>query len=759
MHVQQRYNPSHHRPSYGGAAVPTSAGAAHPTPSAAGPTYRTSSTNRPSSTQASSTSAAFGGRIEFKDNCDAIVEERTNGRVVNRWRCGRILGRGGFAKCFEFINCETRETVACKVIEKASLSKPKAWQKLQSEIAIHKKMRHVHIVNFLSTFQDSYYVYITLEIALDQTLMELMKQRGRFTVPETQYFMQQIISSVQYMHDNNVIHRDLKLGNVMLHEMVVKIGDFGLAAEVAYDGERKRTICGTPNYIAPEILEGSHSFEVDVWSIGVILYTMLVGKPPFETADVKTTYSRIKQCKYSFPADVEVSDSAKRLVHRILQATPTKRPTLAEIRSDIFFQIPVPPVMTPVSLLADSNVPRARGFDAAAFTEYEHARGANKGGAVTERGREPLRNMIPNVDPAGPKSARAGSCRDISPPAGIPTTVITPLATNGISMPRSGSVGALRYASHSPPATSAWGPSVDRERILTSVSPPAAVPTAHLIVPSRSGSPTPGPIPIVVSSTEPVATSKSAPRNEPPCEDEEDDHHLTRMHDNLHKTLLQQDAHAEAGPGGVCPGGPTVWVTEYADFSHKYGLAYRLNTGNTGVHYNDNTKMIWDHGSNNVEYVARQKETLYGQVVAQDSCSTFNMDVPPSTLTKKVTLIKYFRTYLTRTAPTKDGGVDVIACTNGRHPQAVLPSGDTTTYVKRWMLTKDAIIFRMSNRTIQVCFFDKTEIVLSSESKVVTYTDKLGFRKTYTLKEAGLKDEVAPRLQYTKDVLFRLIQK
>lgn len=94
-----------------------------------------------------------------------------------------------------------------------------------------------------------------------------------------------------------MIHRDLKLGNLFLSDkMELKLADFGLAAKLEFDGEKKKTICGTPNYIAPEILEGKsgHSYEVDVWSLGVVIYTMLIGKPPFETNDVKTTYRKIR---------------------------------------------------------------------------------------------------------------------------------------------------------------------------------------------------------------------------------------------------------------------------------------------------------------------------------------------------------------------------------------------------------------------------------------------------------------------------------
>ena len=128
------------------------------------------------------------------------------------------------------------------------------------------------------------------------------------------YYVSQIIHSLKYLHKHSVIHRDLKLGNLFInHDMRVKVGDFGLATKLTRPDERKKTICGTPNYIAPEILEGKngHSFEVDIWSTGVILYTLLVGKPPFEAKDVKSTYKRIVANQYSFPDHTVVSRKPK----------------------------------------------------------------------------------------------------------------------------------------------------------------------------------------------------------------------------------------------------------------------------------------------------------------------------------------------------------------------------------------------------------------------------------------------------------------
>lgn len=139
---------------------------------------------------------------------------------------------------------------------------------------------------------------------------------------------------MEYVHNNKVIHRDLKLGNLFLTErMQLKIGDFGLAAQVYFEGERKKTICGTPNYLAPEVLENTngHSYEVDYWSIGVILYTMLCGRPPFESQEVKQTYQKIKIGQFSFPDNLELHPLAKSFIRDCLILDPAKRMNLQEM--------------------------------------------------------------------------------------------------------------------------------------------------------------------------------------------------------------------------------------------------------------------------------------------------------------------------------------------------------------------------------------------------------------------------------------------
>ena len=273
-----------------------------------------------------------------------IIEEicfRENNKI-QRYEKGKFLGKGGFAKCFEMKSCETKKLYAAKVFEKKALVNPRSRKKLINEIKLHKKLKHENIVKFQHFFEDKENVYILLELCTNQTLNELLKRRKRLTDIEVHYFTIQILNALIYIHKHNIIHRDLKLGNLFVTDkMELKLGDFGLAAKIKFPGEKRRTICGTPNYIAPEILEkkNGHSFEVDIWSFGVIMYTLLYGKPPFETPEIKTTYKKIRMNNFSFPEHFKVNILAQNLITKIFNLDPEKRPSLDMILADEYYQI------------------------------------------------------------------------------------------------------------------------------------------------------------------------------------------------------------------------------------------------------------------------------------------------------------------------------------------------------------------------------------------------------------------------------------
>lgn len=277
-----------------------------------------------------------------------------NGDLLTRkYQLGRLLGRGGFASCFELRDVDSLQTYAAKVVLKPNLQHTHNKQKLLAEIELHKSLQHPGVVCFERSFEDSERVYLLMELCADN-LQDVLQRRQRLSELEVQNYTSQLVSTLQYLHSCGVVHRDLKLANLFLTtSMVLKLGDFGLASRIRRTGERRRTVCGTPNYIAPEVLDPQvgHSFQVDLWSLGALIYTLIVGFPPFETDDTQVTYSRIRQAAYSFPDCLEVSQASKDLIAGLLEVDPAKRLTLAQVQSSSFLN---PPYIIPSSLPTSS---------------------------------------------------------------------------------------------------------------------------------------------------------------------------------------------------------------------------------------------------------------------------------------------------------------------------------------------------------------------------------------------------------------------
>ncbi|XP_071440522.1 serine/threonine-protein kinase PLK1 [Hetaerina americana] len=294
---------------------------------------------------------ATKAKPKLPEKLTEIPEIIVDSRKHITYQRGRFFGKGGFARCYEITDVQSKNVYAGKIISKKLLSKTLQREKVTQEIEIHRSLGHKNIVGFHGYFEDANNVYIVLELCRMRSLMELHKRRKYLSVPEVRFFLRQILHGVNFLHNNRIIHRDLKLGNLFLNDnLEVKIGDFGLATRVAYEGQRKKTLCGTPNYIAPEVLcKKGHSYEVDTWSIGCITYTLLVGKPPFETNSLNETYDRIKRCEYHLPNSL--LKSAARLIQKMLHPEPAKRPKIEEVLMDDFLVHGYIPAQLPLSCL------------------------------------------------------------------------------------------------------------------------------------------------------------------------------------------------------------------------------------------------------------------------------------------------------------------------------------------------------------------------------------------------------------------------
>ena len=194
-----------------------------------------------------------------------LIKGRSKEGVRLEYERGKFLGKGGFAKVYELIPLNGDKTIyAGKIMSRKLMAKEQQKEKLKLEISLHKSLDfHKNIVKFVNVFEDEHFVYIVLEHCKSKSMMELHKRRKAVSEPEARFFVRQILEGLVHLHDRRIVHRDLKLGNLFLDEnLIVKIGDFGLATEVK-PNERKQTICGTPNYIAPEVLlKKGHAFEV-----------------------------------------------------------------------------------------------------------------------------------------------------------------------------------------------------------------------------------------------------------------------------------------------------------------------------------------------------------------------------------------------------------------------------------------------------------------------------------------------------------------
>uniref|UniRef100_A0A8C3TPB1 Serine/threonine-protein kinase PLK n=1 Tax=Catharus ustulatus TaxID=91951 RepID=A0A8C3TPB1_CATUS len=275
-----------------------------------------------------------------------IITDPISGRSYCK---GRLLGKGGFARCYEMTDLSSNKTYAVKVIPHSRVAKPHQREKITNEIELHRDLHHKHIVKFSHYFEDSESIYIFLEHCSRKSLAHIWKARHTLLEPEVRYYLKQIISGLKYLHLKGILHRDLKLGNFFINEnMELKVGDFGLAACQDVSDQKKKTICGTPNYLAPEVLlRQGHGPESDIWSLGCVMYTLLCGNPPFETSDLKETYRCIKQVEYTLP--VFLSLPAKHLITGILRRNPQDRFTLEEILDHEFFKGYTPEKLPPSS--------------------------------------------------------------------------------------------------------------------------------------------------------------------------------------------------------------------------------------------------------------------------------------------------------------------------------------------------------------------------------------------------------------------------
>ena len=283
-------------------------------------------------------SASTDLKFSVPDTITKIVVDSNEDKIT--YQVGKYLGKGGYAKCYKVTDVTTDNTYCAKIILKKIIKNDSHRLFLDREIDVHQKLNHPNVVKFIDTFETTnkwgdILIVILLELCSGGSLRSLLKQKKKFTENEIKGYIKQILTGLSYIHGEGIIHRDIKLGNILLSGNQIKICDFGMAI---YISDESKDICGTPNYISPEMLSSKNkqTVAIDMWALGVTIYAMVVGRPPFETADIRTTYRRIRDSIYYFPDSVPLSDHIENLIRGLLQKDPLKRLNLEQIRTHDF---------------------------------------------------------------------------------------------------------------------------------------------------------------------------------------------------------------------------------------------------------------------------------------------------------------------------------------------------------------------------------------------------------------------------------------
>ncbi|XP_057428685.1 CBL-interacting serine/threonine-protein kinase 6 [Lotus japonicus] len=257
-----------------------------------------------------------------------------------KYELGRLLGHGTFAKVYHARHLESGRSVAIKVVGKEKVIRVGMMEQIKREISAMSMVKHPNIVQLHEVMASKTKIYIAMELVRGGELFNKIA-RGRLREDVARLYFQQLISAVDFCHSRGVYHRDLKPENLLLDEDgSLKVTDFGLstfAEHMRQDG-LLHTTCGTPAYVAPEVIgkKGYDGATADIWSCGVILYVLLAGFLPFQDENLMAMYKKIYRGDFKCPP--WFSPEARRLITKLLDPNPSTRITISKIMESSWFR-------------------------------------------------------------------------------------------------------------------------------------------------------------------------------------------------------------------------------------------------------------------------------------------------------------------------------------------------------------------------------------------------------------------------------------
>ena len=696
-----------------------------------------------------------------------------------KYRRGKKLGMGGFGEVYEFIIIETNEKRAAKIISNSKIDDPQSQSSYFYEKKFNELLGFKYLCKCYNIFNDEQNTYFILDYMKNKTLNELNEKR-RLTELEIKHYCFELLLAIEYLHKMNIIHRDIKLSNVLLNEnMEVRLCDFGLAIDNGV--KEQKNICGTLNYIAPELYNKKgglkYSFKTDIWAFGVLMYSLFFKKTPFKKEPKKKTDYNTQNIDVSFPKDVYISKEAKDLLKKILVKDPDNRPKIETIKASSFFRngkgipkyLPESTMIKPMNrdeeekfvndaifkgecLDKDCDLPdkvaNKRSYternemesnfdqdDSSSKTDEEDENKSNESSNSNddknyiirtnvnnynkERKENDNNNIVVKIEKNNKRNSLSFSNIIVEKNASREETNKNIKVLNGTNE----KINEHQDSSQNTPNFKFKGEEDSENQDKNNLSPDFEkkinkkfIDKLDLNNNKAANS---------IDEKEEIEINEIKKQNNK--EKYENDKNDYNEDHNIKKVLKEKVKNNN-----------NIIIKKFIDLSDKCGMGYLLTNDDIGIYFNDNTKIVKIKNTNNFVYINEQGE----QIIYHLKKSKLDYDLK----TKVNALILFYREFNKNSINKK-----------GSDKNQKIHKENPDLFVKKWIKSQYAYFFLLSNDKVQIIFEDKSQIIFDFFQKKICFINKMKENSIYNIENTRFENEsIEQKVKYVKRIVKKI---
>ena len=696
-----------------------------------------------------------------------------------KYRRGKKLGMGGFGEVYEFIIIETNEKRAAKIISNSKIDDPQSQSSYFYEKKFNELLGFKYLCKCYNIFNDEQNTYFILDYMKNKTLNELNEKR-RLTELEIKHYCFELLLAIEYLHKMNIIHRDIKLSNVLLNEnMEVRLCDFGLAIDNGV--KEQKNICGTLNYIAPELYNKKgglkYSFKTDIWAFGVLMYSLFFKKTPFKKEPKKKTDYNTQNIDVSFPKDVYISKEAKDLLKKILVKDPDNRPKIETIKASSFFRngkgipkyLPESTMIKPMNrdeeekfvndaifkgecLDKDCDLPdkvaNKRSYternemesnfdqdDSSSKTDEEDENKSNESSNSNddknyiirtnvnnynkERKENDNNNIVVKIEKNNKRNSLSFSNIIVEKNASREETNKNIKVLNGTNE----KINEHQDSSQNTPNFKFKGEEDSENQDKNNLSPDFEKKINKKFIDKldlNNNKATNS-----IDEKEEIEINEIKKQNNK--EKYENDKNDYNEDHNIKKVLKEKVKNNN-----------NIIIKKFIDLSDKCGMGYLLTNDDIGIYFNDNTKIVKIKNTNNFVYINEQGE----QIIYHLKKSKLDYDLK----TKVNALILFYREFNKNSINKK-----------GSDKNQKIHKENPDLFVKKWIKSQYAYFFLLSNDKVQIIFEDKSQIIFDFFQKKICFINKMKENSIYNIENTRFENEsIEQKVKYVKRILKKI---